>query len=69
MKYKGMTVNERLYASNKMDEFYGALKNKDVSKVVDILRFVELTDKSIEAILKHEKLILEVNQESQQEHL
>lgn len=50
-KYKGMTVNERLYVSGFMDEFDKAIKNKDVDKVRSILKNVELTEPSIKPIL------------------
>jgi hypothetical protein len=32
-KYKGMTVNERLWASGLSDEFDKAVKEKDANKV------------------------------------
>ena len=52
-KYKGMTVNERLYVSDLIDAFDQAAKEKDVEKVVEILKEVEITDESaIEDILK-----------------
>jgi hypothetical protein len=51
-KYKGMTVNERLWASGFMTEFEKAIKNKDVSKVRWILEKVELTKENIDPILK-----------------
>ena len=47
-KYKGMTVNERLYVSGLMDEFDKAVAKKDTPKVVEILKEVELDDTSIE---------------------
>ena len=51
-KYMGMTVNERLYLSGMMDSFDKAVKEKDTSNVVLILKNVELTDASIAPILK-----------------
>ena len=51
-KYSGMTVNERLYASGLMREFDEAVENKDAEKVRSILEKVELTEESIEPILK-----------------
>lgn len=51
-KYKGTTVNERLYISGLMDTFDKAAKEEDVEKVVEILKEVEITDESaIEEIL------------------
>jgi molecular chaperone GrpE (heat shock protein) len=52
MKYKGMTVNERLYVGGFMDEFDKAVKDKDVDKVRSILKKVELTEPSIKPILE-----------------
>jgi len=53
-KYKGMTVNERLWASGLMDEFDKAVKEKDVIKAIWILEKVELTKENIDPILvKH----------------
>lgn len=52
-RYKGMTVNERLYVSGLMDAFDEAVKKNDVKKATDILKEVEITEKSaIELILK-----------------
>lgn len=55
-KYGGMTVNERLVIANKMDEFDNAIKKKETSKVIDILRSLELNDDNIIAILKSFKM-------------
>lgn len=55
-KYIGMTVNERLYVSGLSDEFDKAVFEKDVEKVISILKSVELYNNSIEAILKRLKL-------------
>jgi hypothetical protein len=52
MKYKGMTVNERLYVSGYMDEFDKAVKEKDFQKVKLILEAVELNEESIKPILE-----------------
>lgn len=52
MKYKGMTVNERLYVSGLMDEFDKAIKNKDIDNVKTILKKVELKEESIIPILE-----------------
>jgi hypothetical protein len=52
-KYKGMTVNERLYIAGLIDKFYAATDRKDVGEVLEILRHVELTrEDSIFPILK-----------------
>jgi len=52
MKYKGMTVNERLYVSGLMDEFDKAVEIKDIKTVKAILKKVELDELSIDPILK-----------------
>lgn len=57
-KYGGMTVNERLLIANKMDKFENAIKNKDTSEVIEILRSVELSNNNINAILKSFKMPL-----------
>jgi hypothetical protein len=51
-----MTVNERLYVSGLMDEFDNAVKKKDVSTIVSILKKVELKEESIKPILDSLKL-------------
>jgi hypothetical protein len=57
MKYKGTTVNERLYISGLMDEYEKAVREKNINKVKSILKEVELTDNAIKAILEKEGLI------------
>jgi hypothetical protein len=52
MKYKGMTVNERLWMSGFYDEFYSAVKKKDVQRVIEILRLVELDEATIKTDLE-----------------
>jgi len=53
VKYKGMTVNERLYESGFIKKFYQAADVKDVETVIEILKKVEITDESaIEPILE-----------------
>ena len=56
-KYSGMTVNERLYASGKMDEFDRALEKKNAENVKAILKEVEVDEASIKAILKEHGLV------------
>ncbi len=56
-KYKGMTVNERLYVSGLMEEFDKAIKNKDIDKVKLILKKVGLKEPSIKPILESYGLI------------
>ena len=52
VKYKGMTVNERLYISGLSDDFYKAVNNKDVETAIEILQEVELNDQLIVPILR-----------------
>lgn len=56
MKYNGMTVFERLYISGQLEEYDNAIKEKNTEKVIKILHSVELNDRSILPILKHEGL-------------
>jgi len=58
-KYGGMTVNEQLYVSGLIDKFDKVVKEKDVDTIVLILKEVELTDLSIDPILKHLGLVKE----------
>jgi hypothetical protein len=51
-KYKGMTVNERLYVSGLFNEFEKAVKDKDVTKVIRILEEAELPKSNIDPILE-----------------
>lgn len=51
-KYRGMTVNERLYVGGLMDEFDKAVEERDVERVRRILSDVELTEESIRPILE-----------------
>ncbi len=58
-KYKGMTINERLYVSGFMDEFDNAVKENKIEKVIDILKKVEITEESaINPILKELSLFV-----------
>jgi hypothetical protein len=52
-KYKGMTVNERLYASDLLEKYDDAVKKKDVENIISILEEVELFEKSIIPILEN----------------
>jgi hypothetical protein len=58
-KYAGMTVNERLYSENLDEQFYEAVKEKNVIKVIFILMRVDLKEESIIDILKNHGLYLE----------
>ncbi|TFF33768.1 hypothetical protein E2R66_24545 [Mucilaginibacter psychrotolerans] len=59
-KYKGTTVNERLYLSGLMDKFDKAVSEKNVDVIISILEEVELTGSNIDEILKFNKLIDQV---------
>jgi len=56
-KYRGMTVNERLYISGLLNEFDKAVKEKDVNEVIRILEEVKLTKPNIDPILARLGLI------------
>lgn len=58
-KYGGMTVDERLYVSGLLREFDIAVKEKNVDRVVSILKQVELTKPNIDPILDKHGLKLE----------
>jgi len=52
-RYRGMTVNERLYVSGLMEDFDKLVSLKDVEGVIKILENVEITDEStIKSILE-----------------
>lgn len=51
-KYKGMTVNERLYSEGLIDDFYSAVEEKKIEKIIQILMNVDLDKFSIIEILK-----------------
>lgn len=56
-KFEGMTVNERLYLSGKLEQFDNAVKNKNVNLVKSILVDIQITDEdNIEAILDYYNL-------------
>ncbi|MEZ5422542.1 MAG: hypothetical protein R2682_05535 [Pyrinomonadaceae bacterium] len=56
-KYKGMTVNERLWVSGLMDAFADAVKKKDIGRAREILKQVELTEGNIKPILERHGLV------------
>ncbi|MDO3624968.1 hypothetical protein [Mucilaginibacter sp. BT774] len=56
-QYKGMTVNERLYVAGLMNEFDKAVDEKDIEKVISILKQVDLDTPNTDVILKHHDLI------------
>ena len=51
-KYAGMTVNERLHVSGKLNEFDKAVANKNADRVKLILKELELDESSIKAIIE-----------------
>jgi Xaa-Pro aminopeptidase len=56
MKYQGMTVNERLYLSGKLEDFDEAVAQKNTTEIIKILKAVELTESSIDEVLQYLKL-------------
>jgi hypothetical protein len=56
-KYRGMTVNERLWVSGLADKFDLAVKKKDIDTVKSILKDVEVGKANINPILKQHGLI------------
>ena len=51
--YNGMTVNERLFLSGRMDEFDALVRAKDVNGLKALLKDVEITDDSnVRAIIE-----------------
>jgi len=56
-KYKGTTVNERLYLSGTLNKFDRAVEEKNIDEVTRILKNVDVDDSSIKAILKQMGLI------------
>jgi hypothetical protein len=56
-KYIGMTVNERLFVSGLMVDFETAINEKDVNRIISILKAVDLSDyTTIDPILKNHGL-------------
>lgn len=63
-----MTLNERLYLSGKIYAFDLALEMKETSRIIQILREVEVLEESIPFILKELKLpIIRDNNSDEQE--
>lgn len=57
-KYKGMTVNERLYTSGLINDFDQAVLKKDSQRIIQILNKVEVLDKTtIQSILHSLNLV------------
>ena len=56
---KGMTINERLYAMHKIDEFDSAIKSGDTQKAIKLLELCELNYSSasdtVSAIINNPK--------------
>ena len=56
-RFEGMTVNERLYHSVKLEQFDNAVKNKNVNLVKSILADVKITgEANIKGILEYYNL-------------
>lgn len=55
-KYNGMTVNERLVVSGKIEEFDIAVSLSDEKKVAEILKGLLVDDNSISDIIKSLKI-------------
>jgi hypothetical protein len=51
MKYKGMTINERLFASGRMEEFDSYVKKKKWDKLKKLLLNLEVDADSIERLI------------------
>jgi len=51
-KFHGMTLNERLYVGELMDCFDKAVANRNIEKIISILKHVDLSDDSIRPILE-----------------
>lgn len=56
-RYKGTTVNERLYLSGTLKKFDRAIEEKNIDEATRILKNVDVDDSSIKAILKQMGLI------------
>jgi hypothetical protein len=49
----GMTVNERLWVSGRMDAFDEAVTRKDIETMTEILQAVHIGKENIEAIIRN----------------
>ena len=47
-----MTVNERLFIGGLLQEFDKAVEEKNVEKIITILKAIELPDSAIDPVLK-----------------
>jgi hypothetical protein len=52
MDYSGMTLNERLAISGLLDEFEKAVKEKNKLRLAQILKEVEIEEKTVESYIK-----------------
>ncbi len=57
MKYEGMTVNERLYSSGLSNKFDKAVARKNIERVKEILKEVELAESAILDVLETLRLL------------
>lgn len=55
-KFLGMTVNERLYVAGLLEDYKKAVQERDVKRVISILKKVDLSMENIIPILKFESL-------------
>ncbi len=54
-RYRGMTVNERLYLSGMMDDYEKAVKRKDFTKAESILGKLDIGNENVKTIIKANK--------------
>ncbi len=58
-KFRGMTLNERLFSLNKFEAFDKAIKSNNIQQAIDILIKCELPSeeatKTVETILQNQK--------------
>jgi len=50
--YSGMTVNERLFVGGLLNEFDQAVEKREIDRVIEILKAVEMPDSAIAPILE-----------------